>query len=89
MHQFYSLRKNDIAVVAFLDEAAQYSENAALANCRSVQAELYGSEDAGETFFERFASIQGRGNTPETADLLEVYVQCLLLGFEGKYRIGR
>lgn len=77
------------AVVAFLDEAALYSENPVLANWKSVQAELYHSQDAGEIFFARLKDIQRRGNTSETADLLEIYVQCLLLGFEGKYRLGR
>ena len=77
------------ALVAFLDEAARYSENASLVNWKSVQAELYNSEDAGEMFFAHLKDVQRRGNTGETADLLEVYALCLLLGFEGKYRLGR
>lgn len=91
-HHGYSADDCDrakFALVAFLDEAALYSENAALANWRSVQAELYKSEDAGERFFAYLNEIQRRGNTSETADLLEIYAQCLLLGFEGKYRLGR
>ena len=31
--------------------------------------------------------ILKRGNSPEVADLLEVYDLCLLLGFQGEYRL--
>jgi len=79
----------NFALIAFLDEAAMYSGNPVFADWISLQGQLYKSEDAGETFFTRLTDIQRRGNTPETADLLEVYVLCLLLGFEGKYGLGR
>jgi type VI protein secretion system component VasF len=32
-------------------------------------------------------NIQKRGETPQTADLLEVFLYCLLLGYKGQFRL--
>jgi len=40
---------------------------------------------AGEGFFKRLDTI--RRSLPLNADLLEVYALCLILGFEGQFRI--
>src|SRR5271166_1737773 len=72
------------ALVAFLDETA----HSCLANWRSVALELYGHLLAGEVFFQELQECLNRSDSPETADLLEVYYLCLLLGFKGRYAAG-
>jgi len=78
------------AVVAFLD--------ATILNLRSpvfvdwprqpLQEERYGHHVAGEVFFQNLQKLMTRSDSPELADLLEVYQLCLLLGFEGRYSMG-
>ncbi len=46
---------------------------------------LFGSQLAGYRFFEFLEQIRARGK--ERLASLEVYHYCLLLGFQGKYRI--
>lgn len=50
-----------------------------------LQLRLFGEHLAGEHFFERLNELRDQG-APRLA-ALEVYYYCLLLGFEGKYRI--
>jgi type VI secretion system protein ImpK len=78
------------AVVAFLDESVLSSGNPVFANWPRLplQAELYGHQLAGEIFFQELQKTLGRSDSPETADLLEVYYLCLLLGFKGRYAAG-
>lgn len=71
-------------LVAFLDETA----HSCLPHWRSVQLELYGHQLAGEVFFQELQKTLNRSDSPETADLLEVYFLCLLLGFKGRYAAG-
>src|SRR5205814_4905633 len=42
----------------------------------------------GETFFQYSQQLMGRPDSPEAADLLEVYYLCLLLGYCGRYSVG-
>jgi len=78
------------AVVAFLDESVLSSSNPAFANWPRLplQAELYGHQLAGELFFQELQKVLSRNDSVETADLLEVYYLCLLLGFKGRYAAG-
>jgi len=78
------------AVVAFLDESVLSSGNPAFANWpRSpLQAELYGRQLAGEVFFQELQKVLNRRDSVESAELLEVYYLCLLLGFKGRYAAG-
>jgi type VI secretion system protein ImpK len=75
------------AVAAFLDEMLINSrwvhkdEWAA----RPLQYEFFGEFTAGEGFFKRLETI--RGGIPVNADLLELYTYCLMLGFEGQYKL--
>jgi type VI secretion system protein ImpK len=80
-------RDAEAAVVAFLDEAIlsltgpardQWAE-------KPLSVELYGEAIAGEVFFERLEELRTASDSPHLADILEVYLLCLLLGFEGKY----
>jgi type VI secretion system protein ImpK len=78
------------AVVAFLDESVLSSGNPVFANWPRLplQAELFGNQLAGEIFFQELQKTLSRNDSTETADLLEVYYLCLLLGFKGRYAAG-
>ena len=77
-------------VVAFLDESVLSSGNPVFANWPRLplQAELFGHQLAGEIFFQELQKTLSRNDSQETADLLEVYYLCLLLGFKGRYAAG-
>lgn len=78
------------AVVAFLDESALSCRNPAFADWARLplQAELFGQQLAGEVFFQELQKTLTRNDSIETADLLEAYYLCLLLGFKGRYAAG-
>jgi len=78
------------AVVAFLDESVLTSRNPVFVNWPRLplQAELFGHQLAGEIFFQELQKSLNRSDSQETADLLEVYFLCMLLGFKGRYAAG-
>lgn len=78
------------SVVAFLDEAVLSSANPVLAGWRGrpLQEELFKGHVAGETFFQYVRDLLTGDNSQRTADLLEVYQLCLLLGYRGRYGAG-
>ena len=78
------------AVVAFLDESVLTSRNPVFVNWPRLplQAELFGHQLAGEIFFQELQKVLNRSDSQETADLLEIYYLCLLLGFKGRYAAG-
>lgn len=84
------VRRAMFALVAFLDESALSCRNPAFSDWPRLplQAELYGHQLAGEVFFQELQKVLDRGESKETADLLEVYFLCLLLGFKGRYAAG-
>jgi type VI secretion system protein ImpK len=84
------VRLADFAVVAFLDESILNLRNPIFKDWvrRPLQEELFGRHTAGEIFFQNMEQILGRRDSPETADLLEVYYLCLLLGYLGRYSIS-
>jgi type VI secretion system protein ImpK len=77
------------AVVAFLDESILNLRQPVFADWvrKPLQEELFGRHVAGEVFFENLQQLLGRRDSAETADLLEVYYLCLLLGYLGRYSI--
>ena len=77
------------AVVAFLDETILNLRQPAFAEWvrRPLQEELFGQHIAGETFFQHLDQLLGRRDTTETAEVLEVYQLCMLLGYLGKYSL--
>jgi type VI secretion system protein ImpK len=81
------IRDANFAVVAFLDETVQHSNDPMRAEWerRSLAQELFGNTDAGEVFFEKLDQLRSRRDSEQLADILEVYLLCLLLGFEGRY----
>ena len=78
------------AVVAFLDESILNLRNPIFAEWprQPLQEEMFGHHIAGEIFFQNLQKILGRDDSQETADLLEVYHLCLLLGFAGRYSLS-
>ncbi len=78
------------AVVAFLDESVLNSRNPVFADWARMplQEELYGGHVAGEQFFRNLQVVLERIDSASTADLLEVYYLCLLLGYKGRYGAG-
>ena len=78
------------AAVAFLDESILNLRLPVFNDWprQPLQEERYGHHVAGEIFFQNLQKILGRQDSHETADLLEVYQLCLLLGFAGRYSMG-
>lgn len=78
------------AVVALLDESVLNLQKPVFSEWsrRPLQEELFGGHNAGEVFFRNLNDLLARQDSPETADCLEVYCLCLLLGFKGRYALG-
>lgn len=81
------IKDASLAIVAFLDSVVLNSSEAGRAEWirQSLAEELFQIANAGEVFFEKLEELRGRRNSQDLADVLEVYVLCLLLGFEGRY----
>jgi len=81
------IRSATFAMVAFLDESVLSSANPVFGDWSSMplQEELFGHHIAGETFFENLDRLLGRPESQDVADLLEVHLLCLLLGYKGRY----
>lgn len=82
-----NVEDTEFAIVAFLDEVILNSDDPARQAWAkmTLNVEMFGEAVAGEVFFERLESFRKRQDSPRLADLLEVYLLCLLLGFEGRY----
>ena len=89
----YSSEVNQLAffaVVALLDESVLKLQSPAFAEWaqRPLQEELFGHNRAGQVFFEHLRGLLAKPDSQETADCLEVYCLCMLLGFNGQYALG-
>ena len=75
------------AVVVLLDEAVLHSRQPAFREWarRPLQEEVFGGHVGGEAFYDRMRELLGRQDVEAVADVLEVYVLCLVLGFRGRY----
>jgi type VI secretion system protein ImpK len=78
------------AVVAFLDESILNLRSPIFADWprQPLQEEFFGHHIAGEVFFQHLQRLLGANENHTTADVLEVFYLCLLLGFAGRYSIG-
>ena len=78
------------ATVVFLDESVLNSGQPMFADWprKPLQDELFGGHLGGEVFFQYLQQLLERDDAAETADLLEVFQLCLLLGFQGRYSAG-
>jgi type VI secretion system protein ImpK len=83
----HDIRDTHFAVVAFLDSVVLHSNDPVRPEWerQTLQEELFGQTDAGVVFFEKLENFRSRGDSAQLADVLEVYLLCLLLGFEGRY----
>jgi type VI secretion system protein ImpK len=75
------------ALAAFIDEMiinSRWSHKEQW-SARPLQYELFGEFVAGEGFFKHLEAI--RSAMPLNTDLLETYALCLILGFEGQYKV--
>lgn len=89
----YSSETNQLAffaVVALLDESVLRLQSLAFADWaqRPLQEEMFGHNRAGEVFFEHLQTLLAKQDSQETADCLEVYCLCMLLGFRGRYALS-
>ena len=84
------VRLATFATVAFLDESILTSSNPAFAEWsgKPLQDEMFGHHRAGEVFFENIERLLSRADSHGTADLLEIYSLCILLGYRGKYGLA-
>jgi len=78
------------AAVALLDESVLKLQSPAFAEWaqRPLQEELFGHNRAGEIFFDYLRTLLTKPDSFETADCLEVYCLCMLLGFKGRFALG-
>jgi len=83
-------RMATFAVVAFLDESIMNLQQPIFAQWprKPLQEELFGVHVAGEIFFNTVQRLLGQQDADEVADVLEIYLLCLLLGFRGRYGMG-
>jgi type VI secretion system protein ImpK len=75
------------AVVTFLDESVLNSTQAMFADWprKPLQDEIFGGHLGGELFFQNLQHLLGRPDSEDLADVLEVCLLCLQLGFHGRY----
>ncbi|HVX65077.1 MAG TPA: DotU family type IV/VI secretion system protein [Bryobacteraceae bacterium] len=78
------------AVVAFLDESILNLQQPVFAEWprKPMQEELFGVHVAGEIFFNTVQRLLAQQDAHDVADVLEIYLLCLLLGFRGRYGVG-
>jgi type VI secretion system protein ImpK len=74
------------AIVALIDEVAMGKEEPLRGYWMSnaLQLKLFNENLAGEGFFSRLGELR---RDPRRADVLRVYYECLLFGFQGKYSV--
>jgi type VI secretion system protein ImpK len=77
------------AVVAFLDESILNSGIPVFADWprKPLQQEIFGGHQAGEVFFQNVDKLLAQSDSGVLADVLEVYLLCVLLGYGGKYSV--
>lgn len=75
------------AAVTFLDESVLNSSQAMFADwpSRPLQEEIFGGHMGGEIFFQHLKQLLTRQDSEDLADVLEVFLLCLMLGFRGRY----
>jgi type VI secretion system protein ImpK len=78
------------AVIVFIDESVLNSRLPMFAEWphKPLQEEVFGGHMGGELFFDHLQELLRRPDSPDLADLLEVYQLCLLLGLRGRYGLA-
>jgi len=75
------------AVVAYVDETVLNSGQPTFDSWAKhpLQLDIFGKQVAGEALFQYITQLLARDDSEDLADVLEVYLLCLLLGFRGRY----
>lgn len=78
------------AVIALLDESILNSRNPVFADWprRPLQQEVFGGHQAGEIFFQNIEGLLAQQDSSVLADIAEVYLLCILLGYVGRYSVA-
>ncbi len=78
------------AAVAFLDESILNLQQPVFSQWprKPMQEELFGVHIAGEIFFNNVQRMLGERDSHDVADVLEIYLLCMLLGFRGRYGLA-
>ena len=86
-YTFDDARLASFAVVAFLDESVKNSNDPNFADWPRLplQDELFGEKASDEIFFQCIDRLLARSDSPQDADVLEVFALCLLLGYRGRH----
>ncbi len=81
------VKDTHFAIVAFLDEVILNGEDPVRGEWErhTLQQDLFGLTDAGVVFFDKLENLVARHDSARLADVLEVYLLCMLLGFQGRY----
>lgn len=81
------VRLATFAAVLFLDESIENGNNPLFADWHRMplQQELFGELASREIFFQCIDRLLARRDAPQDADVVEVFGQCLLLGYRGQY----
>ncbi len=84
------IRMAMFAVVALLDESILNSRNPVFADWprRPLQQEIFGGHQAGEIFFQNIDGLMAQPDSTVLADILEVYLLAILLGYGGRYSVA-
>lgn len=84
-HSSSIIEDSKYALSAWIDEFIYTQTNISLDwFSHSLVVQLFGDSAAGVNFFSKMDALHRNG---EKADVLMVYLRCLLLGFQGKYRL--
>jgi len=77
------------ALVAFVDESVMSNQSVFGDWSRlPLEEELFGGHVAGDSFFNNVQQVLSRPDSSQTADLIEVFYLCLLMGYKGRYASG-
>lgn len=78
------------AVVAFVDECVLGARSSVFAGWQSLQAEMFQNtgHNAGIVFFEKLDRQIARPDSTQAADVTEVFLLCLGLGYKGRYGVS-
>lgn len=89
-YQTEDIKMATLALVGFLDESVLNTRSPMFVGWsrKPLQEELFGIHMAGELFFQNIEQLLNRSDSADLADLLEVHLLCLLLGFGGRYSVG-
>jgi type VI secretion system protein ImpK len=83
-------REARFAVVAFLDETVLNLPSVALSDWarKPLQEELFGVHVGGEVFFQNLDRLMRQPDSQRLADVLEVFLLSITLGYAGKYSVS-